>query len=353
MIIMFKTSKEGLAKIIVPKEEKISKELPVFYNPVMKFNRDMSILLINSVEMDNMQIADPLAGSGVRGARFVLELKEGKIKSLNMNDMSSDAIKLIEDNMKNNHADSSLINIYNMDANDFILQSKGFDYIDIDPFGTPNPFLDSAIKRLSRCGILAVTATDTSALCGTFPKACRRKYWADPTRSIIMHEAGLRILIRKVQLIGAQYDRALTPIFSYSKDHYMRIFFRSKKGKQRVDSIVSKHRTAEYMNEKPFGPIWTGQLHDTDTIVEMIRNCADEKNRRFLELILGESKIDDIFFYDIHTVMKKYKINCEKKKHVIIKNLRDMGKLAFETHFIPTGIKTDASLEEFIDVLKK
>ncbi|MCU0373510.1 MAG: ATP-binding protein, partial [Ignavibacteria bacterium] len=42
----------------------------------------------------------------------------------------------------------------------------GFDYIDIDPFGSPCPFLDAAIKRLSRGGILAVTATDTSALAG-------------------------------------------------------------------------------------------------------------------------------------------------------------------------------------------
>ena len=43
-----------------------------------------------------------------------------------------------------------------------ILHSKGFDYIDLDPFGSPNIFLDSAVKRLGRNGILAVTATDTA-----------------------------------------------------------------------------------------------------------------------------------------------------------------------------------------------
>lgn len=32
------------------KEGKISKDLEVFYNPIMKFNRNISILLLNSFE---------------------------------------------------------------------------------------------------------------------------------------------------------------------------------------------------------------------------------------------------------------------------------------------------------------
>ena len=101
--------------------------------------------------------------------------------------------------------------VQDKDANMFILESSGFDYIDIDPFGSPNFLLDSSVKRISRGGILAVTATDTSALAGSYPDACRRKYWAEPLRSEMMHEAGLRILIRKGQLIGAQFEKALTP----------------------------------------------------------------------------------------------------------------------------------------------
>ena len=38
-----------------------------------------------------------------------------------------------------------------------------FDYIDIDPFGSPNPFLAAAIGRITRNGIVAVTATDTAS----------------------------------------------------------------------------------------------------------------------------------------------------------------------------------------------
>ena len=56
------------------------------------------------------------------------------------------------------------------------LESAGFDYIEIDPFGSPTDFLESSIVRLSRRGILAVTATDTAPLCGTYPNTCKRKY---------------------------------------------------------------------------------------------------------------------------------------------------------------------------------
>ena len=47
---MYKIIQEGKIKIKVPKEEKISKKLPVFYNPVMGFNRDVSVLLLSVIE---------------------------------------------------------------------------------------------------------------------------------------------------------------------------------------------------------------------------------------------------------------------------------------------------------------
>ena len=55
-------------------EGKLTKKLPVFYNPVMKFNRDISVLLLNSIENIDMQIADPLAGSGIRSMFFAENL---------------------------------------------------------------------------------------------------------------------------------------------------------------------------------------------------------------------------------------------------------------------------------------
>src|SRR3989344_1828087 len=151
---------EGLARISVENKKIVSKGMEVFYNPVMGINRDISVLLLNSVDKKNMQIADPLAASGIRSIRFLKELNKNKIRKIYINDFDKDAVKSIKENLSLNkikYKNNEKITIENDDANLFLLNSTGFDYIDLDPFGTPNAFLDAACKRLARDGILAVT----------------------------------------------------------------------------------------------------------------------------------------------------------------------------------------------------
>lgn len=321
---------EGKAKIEVGK---------VFYNPMMKFNRDLTILLLNSIDKMGMRIALPLAATGVRGIRLLLELEEGKVKELHMNDYSSESVKLIKRNLNLNNI-TTKVYLHNMDANIFLLKSKGFDYIDIDPFGSPNPFLDTAIKRLSRSAILGVTATDTAPLAGTYPKSCLRKYWALPLRNEEKHEIGLRILIRKVQLIGAQYSKALTPIFSYAKAHYMRIFFICKKGKKRVDKLLWLH--GYYKNS---GPLYLGKLWDIELVKKMYSNSKE--NRKFLSIIKAEASIPTIGFYDLHKLSKKYKLRLRKKQE-LIEEIKALGYRAAPTHFNRYAIKSTISLEDLL-----
>ena len=38
-----------------------------------------------------------------------------------------------------------------------------FQWIDVDPFGSPITFIDGALQALGRVGVLEVTATDTAA----------------------------------------------------------------------------------------------------------------------------------------------------------------------------------------------
>ena len=337
---------EGKALIQVPVVKTVSKDMDVFYNPVMKFNRDISILLLSSIDKNGLNIADPLAGSGVRSVRFLLELKKSKIKSISINDYSEKSIKSIKNNFKLNKIKiNDKIILKNEDANLFLLNSSGFDYIDIDPFGTPNPYLDSAVRRISREGILAVTATDTSALCGTYPKACLRKYWAVPLRNELMHEIGLRILIRKVQLIGAQFNKALVPVFSYSKDHYMRIFFKVEKSKEEVDNVLNQHGVFEGI-----GPIWKGSLWDKKLVEKMCKGNKIEENSKFLQVVKGESQVGGIGFYDLHKVAKRHKVKIPKKEE-LIKKLKKKGYKACETHFSGRGVRSDISLEKLLKLM--
>jgi len=377
---MYKTITEGKARIKIFQDKKISKELPVFYNPIMKTNRDISVLLLNSINKTNLQIGLPLAGSGVRGIRFFLELKKNKIKQIHMNDYDKKSIKIIKENCKLNKLKK--ISISNKGANLFLLNSTGFDYIDIDPFGTPNPFLDASMKRISRDGILAVTATDTGCLAGTYPKACFRKYWAKPLKNEFMHETGLRILIRKIQLIAAQYDKLLIPVFSYFLDHYFRIFFVVDKGKKKLDDLFDGFGYILYCNNCLFrkatktafndgkcpncsnkldyaGPLWLGNLFDKKLIFEIFKNLQknnflnkDKKLSKFLETVKEESKLDIVSFYDIHEICKIYKIHNVPKLALIIKGIKNKGYRAARTHFNANGIKSDISLKELLKIIK-
>lgn len=342
---------EETAKLRISKEKKISKDLPVFYNPVMKLNRDVSVLLLNSISNKDMQMALPLAGSGIRGIRFLKELKKTKIRNISFNDYGS--IRYIKSNLKlNDLQNNEKIILSNLDANLFLLKSKGFDYIDIDPFGSPNPFLDNSIVRISRGGILAVTATDTAALSGSSKDACIRKYWAKPLKNEFMHETAIRILIRKVQLMGAQNEKALYPIFSFSKDHYYRIFFKCEKGRLKVDKLLEEHKyliydwkTAKrkvvddiFNKEKEYdyaGPLWIGKLWDEKLVKIMLRNCPNENKKLFnmLKLISEEVKINSVGFYDIHKMSQISKKDIPKIEDIInSKNTR--------THFLGWGIRS-------------
>ncbi len=350
---------EGSVKLRISKIGKISKEMDVFYNPVMSFNRDISVLLLNSVNKKSMQVADPLAASGVRSIRFLRELntRENKIKKIYINDYNKSSTKSIKNNLALNkiqYKKNSRLVISNLDANIFLLSSSGFDYIDIDPFGTPNPFLDAACKRISRDGILAATATDTSALCGTYPKACLRKYWAMPKRGAIMHEIGLRILIRKIQLVAAQYDKALIPMISYSKEHYMRVFLKNEKGKSKVDYVLKQHGCFDNA-----GPMWLGNLLDKNLCNQIYKNSLKNKifknNKElinFLKILKEESKINAVGFYDLNDISSKYKIRKLQKKDKLMEKIKKLGYQSSETHFKGEGIRSDISLKELIRILK-
>ncbi|MFH1850175.1 MAG: hypothetical protein ABH879_08425 [archaeon] len=332
--------KEGAIEFYSHIDSRVSKDLPVFYNPAMRLNRDLTILILKG--LDCRSLCDPLCGCGVRAIRFARELGSVQITA---NDISRQAVLLTRRNMRLN---SVRFDVFGKDANILFMESKGFDYIDLDVFGSPNFVLDSAIRRLSRNGVLAVTATDTAALCGTYPNACRRKYWASPRRDEQMHETGLRILIRKVQLIGAQYERAMIPIFSYFKRHYFRIFFRAEKGKSRADAIIKNH--GEFNGA---GPMWLGELWDSDMVrhVKSLAGSTDKELADLIGLIAREAGVASVGICDIHSLVKRNCLPRIPKREYVISAIEKKGYLASESHICRTAIRTNCPEAKIIDLI--
>lgn len=63
-----------------------------------------------------------------------------------------------------------------------------FSAVDLDPYGSPQIFLDSAVQCVADGGLLLVTATDMAVLAGNSPETCYYKYGSVSLRLKSCHE---------------------------------------------------------------------------------------------------------------------------------------------------------------------
>jgi tRNA (guanine26-N2/guanine27-N2)-dimethyltransferase len=368
--------REGSARFLVPKAERIY-DAPVFYNPVMALNRDISVLVARALEPK--RVLDALSATGIRGIRYALESPAEEVW---LNDISDEAYSLMKRNVALNfegelyeEGDRSylwgekLIVINKGDANRLMAENfRYFDLVDLDPFGSPMEFLDTALRSVKRRGVLAVTATDTGVLCGAYARACVKNYLARPIRGELCHEAGLRILIGTVVRYSAKYDLGVEVLLAYYRDHYFRAFLQFKSGAKKAEKSLAQlgylwqdesgRFTYEkaFLPEKPkaFGPMWLGPLKDSEFVEKLSKELetfepAHKKTRPFVELLAGE--LDVPFHYDTHALARRNGLEVRKVSEVI-ERLEKLGYRASRTHFSPTAVKTDAPFEVVLDVLR-
>ena len=55
-----------------------------------------------------------------------------------------------------------------------------YDVVDLDPYGSAIPFLESTIGVIENGGLLCVTFTDMAVLCARRPHVCSYKYGTVP-----------------------------------------------------------------------------------------------------------------------------------------------------------------------------
>jgi tRNA (guanine26-N2/guanine27-N2)-dimethyltransferase len=243
-----------------------TKRMPVFYNPVKEFDRTLSVKVVKALR--SKKVMDLLAASGARGLRL---MKEAGVEVV-FNDLNPEAVRLVKKNLKLNGLNAI---VHNKEANHLLYElGEYFDFIDLDPFGSPNPYLDSCIKFTARHGVLAVTATDTAALNGAKPKACLRKYHSSVKRHPFMKETGLRVLVKHVIEKGCEHEMALKPILSHYTKHYYRVYFKKDLGAGRCDALLKDikyiyycncgHRGLEPCKHKQcieLGPVYAGKIN--------------------------------------------------------------------------------------------
>ncbi len=372
-----KLIEEGRAKIYVPElREIVSSDMPVFYNPKMRVNRDLAVLglryLCRKLKRPLM-VADPLSASGIRAIRF---LKESDcVEKVLANDINGVAVRMMEENFKANGIPRDRYEVHQEDANFFLRKSWGFgfDYVDLDPFGTPVPFVESVALSMKRGGILSLTATDTAPLSGTYPKTCLRRYGARPLRNEFKHEIGIRILIKKVIELGAQHDIAMIPLFAYSHLHYFKLFFKKERGAKATDSLIEKIGYLLYcqncMNREPVGdpfgikrmcplcgeklnlvgPLWLGELWDREFTESVVEDSKDldfisKETKKILSLIAQEAELQTVGFYMFSKLAKRVGLSRQPPIKKVVEFFG--GK---RTHFEGDAFRTDLPHREVLE----
>jgi len=362
--------KEGKVVVKVPTENKY--EAAVFYNQDAELQRDISVSVLQAwqtLTKKKLVICDALAATGVRGLRYSKEVSG--IKEAILNDHNLLAVKLIKQNIKLNKLSKCKANW--SETNKLLYSGKVFDFIDIDPFGTPAPFLDGAAHSIFHKGFVGITATDAAPLSGTYPTACLRKYGIKTIKGTEFYrELGLRNLLTFTILTFARQDRAFIPVLSHATTHYFRLYGKVEHAGS-VEPLLKQIKTLYYCRKclnrefgsvrekcqcgstfETAGPIYVGPIFDREfcsAAIEDLKKRDFKQKLAELELlytILNES--DSPFYFDLDFLAKITKKH-PPKMDIFLERLKSKGFVATRTHFCQTAIKTDAKAKQAIECL--
>lgn len=353
--------REGGTVILVPVQDMAGSfppgTAPVFFNRRMELNRDATVLLCSVLHPSDY--LDAMGASGIRGLRIAGECGI----PVTINDRSPEAVDLI----RRNAAMTGLsVEILNRDAS-ALLSELSFDAVDLDPFGTPAPFVDAGVKGSRR--YLFVTATDTAPLCGAHKRAGMRRYFALPENTDYHSEVGLRILLGFVVRETVKYDRGIEPVFCFAREHFVRLHLRLTRGAAAADRALKhigfvlqcpkcqfRREEAGLVPEKgccpacgerllPIGPLYLGSIRDPRILSEMQERAGERvlgtaKDLNTL-LALCLEELPTASFYDYHRIAKAEKVS-PPDIGTVLERIRREGYPATRTHFSGYGIKTDA-----------
>ncbi|KAJ6823668.1 putative tRNA (guanine(26)-N(2))-dimethyltransferase 2 isoform X1 [Iris pallida] len=343
-------------------------------------------------------VLEALAASGLRALRYAREVDGiGQVVALDNDKVSVEACK--KNIQFNGSVASSKVEAHLADARVYMLtHQKEFDVVDLDPYGTPSVFLDSAVQSVVDGGMLMCTATDMAVLCGGNGEVCYSKYGSYPLKGKYCHEMALRILLACIESHANRYKRYIVPVLSVQMDFYIRVFVRIYTSAsamkttplklsyvyqcvgcdsfhlQSLGRPVTKNNSVRYLPGfgpvvpqecsdcgKKFnmgGPIWTAPMHDQDWVISALANVkannerypAYEKISAVLTTI-SEELHDVPLFLSLHSLCATLK--CTSPSAVIFRSaVLNAGYRISGCHVDPLGLKTDAPMDVIWDIMR-
>ena len=248
----------------------------VFYNPAMAGSRTRSVLLfrhaldLGILGEGTVYALDGLTASGLRARRWLNELspEETERISATIVDLEEEALKWAEAS----HSEfpprgGGILEPSKGDLRSVVLRS-GRHWVDIDPYGSPMPFIDSAMQSMARSGVMEVSATDTAALTGSSGTALMRRYGARVRTDSLAHDSGMRVMLATFSRVAARHDRSIVPLLSVWDSHHLRVSFRVLKSVSTANELEGSigWRVHAPTKEEVVASIDSGLHHDSSLV---------------------------------------------------------------------------------------
>ncbi len=377
---------EGTTKVSVPVPPPDAtfppSAAPVFFNPEMELNRDINVaataafverlLTKKEILREEIRYVDAFSASGIRGLRIAGEVGI----HVTMNDWSPGAFEMIKENIKiNGLEEKSLATRKNANV---LLHEQKYHIVDVDPFGTPSPFLDAA--SASAQNMLSVTATDTAPLCGAHLNSGIRKYASVPLNTEYHSEMGLRVLLGACARELAKHEKGMLPLLSHVTRHYVRTYLEVLHGAKHADKTLKAMGFNIHCKNCGFrkpvyglavhiekacplcgaltqvaGPLWLGSFRErafcNKVISELEVHPLNTKDKAKKIIGFCRDELDIPMFYDQHVICKELGVSATGIE-TLIEALRAYGFEASRTHFSGTSFKTDAPILKIKEIIK-
>ncbi len=282
------------------------------------------------------------AATGVRGLRLVEET--GAFRSFLFTESNPAAFAVLAQNLTGRAGTRAAL------ADGRSPPPDGpFDYVDVDPFGSPIPFVRAAFDAVRPGGVVAVTATDMIVLAGAQPAAALRRYGARTIRGRLGPESGLRILLAYLAREARASGRSIRPLLAYARDHHVRAYLEMAEAGPSPDPVGTIDPAAwegpPLGEPGPFGPLWLGPLVDPATIARAQVPPEAERPReveQFLERLREEAGVPRPFYYEPNVLAGRLGLATPPSLASFMAALRQHGYRTARTHVRPEGVRTDA-----------
>lgn len=329
---------------------------PAFFNPRARFNRDVSVAAYSAMAArlrGPRDMLDCMAGTGARGLRAA---NEAGLEAV-LNDWNPAARALAARSARLNGLE---VEVTGRDACALCSERSGAGMragiVDLDPFGTPAPFVDCALRAVRHGGMLSLTATDLRVLHGRSGGACRRRYGGVSLRVHYANELGIRLVVGCVRHAAARLGLSVLPLLVESDFHYYRAYLAVRRRPDTAENtghIAHCRACGHRAVSEPCapcaacggpvelaGPLWTGSLFDGQ-FAGAARAHAPPGCAPMLERAAGEAGLPPCY----HTVDE---VSSRTGRQPVspdraVDALRAAGFAASRTSLDPTGFRTGAA----------